>query len=119
MPIALYGRGRRQDPSRSLDACGTGTSAGAQGGRRIKSIWQGRRTALRQQYRRGRLAGAVLLMGALSCRPVMTVSWTEIAILAVVVTVLLLPLLLRILRMLARAESASEADERDKGPSEN
>lgn len=47
---------------------------------------------------KARLPIAVILLSALSCRPVLTIGWGEILILVLLVVVLLGPLLYRLYR---------------------
>ena len=48
---------------------------------------------IKTRYSKISILAAVLFMGSLACRPVMTVGWQEIAILALLLVVLLGPAL--------------------------
>jgi len=63
-------------------------------------------------YRRLWAPGAVGL-AALACRPVITIGWAEIAIIAGVFVLLLAPFLVRVVRFLTRLEDKSSTEEED------
>ena len=67
---------------------------------------------MREGYWRGLIGVALLSLSVLACRPVITVGWSEIAILFVIVIVIAGPLLFRLYRVLARFQKSEEREKR-------
>jgi uncharacterized membrane protein (Fun14 family) len=67
---------------------------------------------MREGYWRGLIGVALLLLSVLACRPVITVGWSEIAILFVIALFVAGPLLLRLYRILARFQKSEEREKR-------
>jgi hypothetical protein len=72
---------------------------------------------MRESYYRGLIGVALLSMSVLACRPVITVGWSEVAVLFVIAAIIVGPLLFRLYRLLAVSqESKNDAGEgRKKG----
>jgi uncharacterized membrane protein (Fun14 family) len=68
---------------------------------------------MREGYWRGLIGVALLSLSVLACRPVVTVGWSEIAILFVVVLFIAGPLLFRLYRILARFQKSEEREKRE------
>ncbi len=62
---------------------------------------------------RMRMVGGVLAGSALACRPVITVGWSEILILALIILIAFFPLLLKIFRFYLRLEGKKRDREDD------
>jgi membrane protein implicated in regulation of membrane protease activity len=54
------------------------------------------------------IPGAILLASMLACRPVITIGWTELAIIALIILVLFAPLLWRLFRFLTREKDSGD-----------
>jgi hypothetical protein len=67
---------------------------------------------MREGYRRGLVGVALLSLSVLACRPVITVGWSEIAILFVIVLFVAGPLLFRLYRILASFQKSEEREKR-------
>jgi hypothetical protein len=59
---------------------------------------------MRVGHYRGLFGVALLLMSVLACRPVVTVGWSEIAILFVIAAIIVGPLLFRFYRLWTRVQ---------------
>jgi uncharacterized membrane protein (Fun14 family) len=68
---------------------------------------------MREGYWRGLIGVALLSLSVLACRPVITVGWSEIAILFVIALFVAGPLLFRLYRILARFQKSEEREKRE------
>ncbi len=62
---------------------------------------------------KGIYPAAVLLLGTMACRPVLTIGWGEMLFLLVVLFLVLAPLILRVVRTVLR--TGEEHSDRKKG----
>jgi len=62
---------------------------------------------------RVQIAASVLLVSSLACRPILTIGWSEIAILIVIIAVLLGPALFKLFKRMSEFQ-AWKADSKDK-----
>jgi hypothetical protein len=72
---------------------------------------------MREGYYQGLIAVALLSMSVLACRPVITVGWSELAILFVIAVIIVGPLLFRLYRLLAGFQRSKDSagEERRRG----
>jgi hypothetical protein len=68
---------------------------------------------MREGYWRELTGVALLSLSVLACRPVVTVGWSELAILFVIVLFVVGPLLFRLYRILARSQKPEEREGRE------
>lgn len=54
------------------------------------------------------MVGGALAGSALACRPVVTIGWSEILILALIILIAFFPLLVKIIRFFLRLEEGKE-----------
>jgi hypothetical protein len=65
---------------------------------------------MRGQYRFAGMLASLIIASA-ACRPIVTIGWTELAIIAIILILLFTPLLLRLVRIFIRTTRTTDRED--------